>query len=170
MSESMVLVAVPPVSIEATLDFFAGFSARVGAGVRLNLGPLHPQNFQLIDISGENGHYVTSAIYTGTPDPARDADLEAIQFIASPWSLAEPAALAPHPDGELPATHRQLFALGVDSYLLHAQFTGNLPGMAQPIHGQTGTLMLDGGGRIQRTQPWARFAAGRAIPLGEPGQ
>lgn len=114
--------------------------------------------------------YATSAIYTGTPDPARDADLEAIQFIASPWSLAEPAALAPHPDGELPATHRQLFALGVDSYLLHAQFTGNLPGMAQPIHGQTGTLMLDGGGRIQRTQPWARFVAGRAIPLGEPGQ
>lgn len=111
--------------------------------------------------------YATSAIYAGVVDPARDADLEAIRFLAAPWALTDTTAQVPSPPGSLPATHRQLFALGVDSYLLHAQFSDNLPGMARPIHGQTGTLMLDGANRIQRIQPWAVFRAGRVVAIGE---
>lgn len=111
--------------------------------------------------------YATSAIYAGVADPARDADLEGIRFIAAPWALTDTTAQVPSPPGSLPASHRQLFALGVDGYLLHAQFSDNLPGMARPIHGQTGTLMLDGGNRIQRLQPWAVFRSGRAVASGE---
>ena len=111
--------------------------------------------------------YATSAIYAGAADPARDADLEGIRFLAAPWALTDTAAQVPSPPGSLPATHRQLFALGVDGYLLHAQFSDNLPGMARPIHGQTGTLMLDGRNRIQRLQPWAVFRGGRAVAIGE---
>ena len=111
--------------------------------------------------------YATSAIYAGVADPARDADLEGIRFLAAPWALTDTTVQVPSPPGSLPATHRQLFALGVDGYLLHAQFSDNLPGMARPIHGQTGTLMLDGANRIQRLQPWAVFRGGRAVAIGE---
>lgn len=115
--------------------------------------------------------YSTSAIYSGNPDPARDADLDGIRFVASPWTLADPAALTPHADPRLPAAHRQLFALGVDSYLLHAQLADQSPGMVQSVQGQTGELLLDGSNRVQRRQPWARFDAGRVVPLpGGPDQ
>lgn len=121
--------------------------------------------------AGDLPIYATSAIYSGTPDPARDRDLGDIRFNASPWTLTDPEQLSPRPDDRLPPAHRQLFALGVDSYLLHAQLADGLPGLTQPVYGQTGLLMLDGSGRVQRLQPWARFRNGRAAPLSpaEPG-
>jgi len=115
--------------------------------------------------AGDLPIYATSAIYSGTPDPARDRDLGNIRFNASPWTLAAPGQLVPRPDDQLPPAHQQLFALGVDSYLLHAQLADGMPGLAQPVHGQTGLLMLDGSGRVTRLQPWARFRNGRVAPL-----
>ncbi len=115
--------------------------------------------------AGDLPIYATSAIYSGTPDPVRDRDLGDIRFSASPWTLADPNQLSPWPEDRLPPAHRQLFALGVDSYLLHAQLADGMPGLARPIPGQTGLLMLDGNGRVQRLQPWARFRNGRAVPL-----
>lgn len=121
--------------------------------------------------AGDLPIYATSAIYSGTPDPARDRDLGDIRFNASPWTLTDPEQLSPRPDDRLPQAHRQLFALGVDSYLLHAQLADGRPGLAQPVYGQTGLLMLDGSGRIMRLQPRARFRNGRAALLApaEPG-
>jgi outer membrane PBP1 activator LpoA protein len=121
--------------------------------------------------AGDLPIYATSAIYSGTPDPARDRDLGDIRFNASPWTLTDPGQLSPRPDDRLPQAHRQLFALGVDSYLLHAQLADGMPGLAQPVYGQTGLLMMDGNGRVMRLQPWARFRNGRAAPLSpaEPG-
>lgn len=119
--------------------------------------------------AGDLPIYATSSIYSGTPDPARDADLDGIRFLASPWTLADPATLTPSADQRLPTAQRQLFALGVDSYLLHAQLAGALPDNAQAVRGQTGELLFDGGSWVQRRQPWARFVAGRVEPLpGEP--
>ncbi|MFZ5654609.1 MAG: penicillin-binding protein activator [Pseudomonadota bacterium] len=122
--------------------------------------------------AGDLPVYATSAIYSGTPDPARDRDLGDIRFSASPWALADPGQLAPSPDHRLPPAHRQLFALGVDSYLVHARLAGGPAGFSQPIPGQTGLLILDGAGRIQRQQPWAQFRDGLAALLasGEAGR
>lgn len=112
--------------------------------------------------------YATSHIYSGTPDPKYDQDLDGVIFCAMPWEIA-PEALSP----DLQAIRRdiekawprasrqapQLFAFGVDSYRLARKLNGNLPTTSQ---GATGTLIL------QSNKVWARELLWAQMVNGEP--
>ncbi len=104
--------------------------------------------------------YATSAIYAGIVDPTRDGDLGDIRFSTMTWALAD--ATAPAAETGLPAAYRPFFALGADAYLIHPFLAAAQPHADVRIAGHTGTLVLDGGQRIRRIQPWARFHNGRA--------
>lgn len=104
--------------------------------------------------------YATSAIYAGIVDPTRDGDLGDIRFSTMTWALAD--ATAPAAETGLPAAYRPFFALGADAYLIHPFLAAAQPNADVRIIGHTGTLVLDGGQRIRRIQPWARFHNGRA--------
>jgi outer membrane PBP1 activator LpoA protein len=110
--------------------------------------------------------YATSAIYAGAADPARDSDLGDIRFSAMAWSLADSGTLAPAPATNLAPAYRPFFALGNDVYLVHSWLSGARPDADIRVAGHTGTLVFDGGQRIRRIQPWARFRNGRVYPEG----
>jgi len=110
--------------------------------------------------------YCTSHVYTGTPLPARDKDLNGIIFGDMPWVLT--------PDGQatqLLATLQQfqgtdvvrfkrLYALGFDAY-------HTLPRLQQfsmmsyvQWQGQTGVLNLNNQHLVTRELSWAQFVNG----------
>ncbi len=116
--------------------------------------------------AGDLPVYATSAIYAGVADVARDEDLGDIHFSTMTWALADPTT--PAPEIGLPAAYRPFFALGADAYLVHPLLGAAPPNSDTRIVGHTGTLVLDGGQRIRRIQPWAQFRNGRVYPESEP--
>lgn len=111
--------------------------------------------------------YATSQIYSGTPNPKADRDLNGVRFNTMPWLFdsqsAEKTAIAKETNSA--AVYGRLHALGVDAYRLYAR----LPQMAKApdmrINGATGSLRLLSNGRIEREQLWARFIEGNALAL-----
>lgn len=67
------------------------------------------------------------------------------------------------PDQRLPTAYRQLFALGYDAFLLHANLGDLDKPDAIPLFGSTGLLSVSNG-IIKRQEKWAVFEKGRAIP------
>ena len=127
--------------------------------------------------------YATSHVYTGTPDPDHDEDLNGLLFCDMPWVLEAPlTGAAENPAAEAglntnlqtlkqqfnaywPGQRRytRLFALGVDAYhlifnleYLHANDFARFPGA-------TGNIHLDPHGRVIRRLLWARFKQGKAV-------
>lgn len=107
--------------------------------------------------------YSPSIIYEGTPDAARDRDLNEVRFTDIPWVLNEQNALRDAASGALPGTRGQLgrlFAMGVDAW----ELSKRLPLLRQiegaEIDGQTGTLTMSRNGAIHRDQLWAQFHNG----------
>ncbi|ONF42655.1 penicillin-binding protein activator [Marinobacter lutaoensis] len=108
--------------------------------------------------------YAPSIVYEGTPNPARDRDLNGVTFTDIPWVLAEQDALRRQAQAHLSGTHGQLgrlFAMGADAW----QLSKRLPLLRQvdgaAIDGQTGRLTMTPDGRVHREQLWARFENGR---------
>ena len=96
--------------------------------------------------------YSTSMIYSGTPDPFRDSDLNGVRFDDMPWMLGAHA-----PSGHTP----RLYALGQDAFMLTQSFNalgGGLPGA-------TGTLTLNANQQIIRTLNWAEFKNGKPVVI-----
>ena len=118
--------------------------------------------------AGDLPVYATSAIYAGVADVVRDRDLGDIHFSTMTWALADATAPAPAPETNLPAAYRPFFALGADAYLVHPFLGGVPPKSDTRIAGHTGILVLDGGQRIRRIQPWAQFRDGRVYLDGVP--
>ncbi len=106
------------------------------------------------DYLGNTPVLATSAIYTGTPDPRNDADLDGIIFCDAPWILH-----ANH-DGH----NSRLFAVGRDAWLMSTQLTRLrvLPNF--PLYGATGALTLLPDQRIYRRLPWMKMRNGRPTP------
>lgn len=108
--------------------------------------------------------YATSQIYSGTPNPQADRDLNGVRFNTMPWIFdsqsTEKQAIAA--ESNAAAVYGRLHALGVDAYRLYAR----LPQMAKTpdmkMNGATGSLQLLPDGRIEREQLWARFRKGEA--------
>lgn len=115
----------------------------------------------------------TSQVWTGSPNPAADADLEGVVFCDSPWSLSRTTAAgdggplaaarsaSPHMDREPP----RLLALGADAYLVAAQLR-----LGQSVEalagGSTGSLSMAVDGALHRQRlACARFSAGVPVPL-----
>lgn len=112
--------------------------------------------------------YATSAIYAGVADAVRDGDLSDIRFSTMTWALADATASASAPEINLPAAYRPFFALGADAYLVHPLLGAAPPNPDTRVAGHTGILVLDGGQRIRRIQPWAQFRNGLVYPESAP--
>ncbi len=114
--------------------------------------------------------YATSHIYSGTPNPAQDQDLNGIQFCAIPWEIA-PQTLSPDLQALLQqvktfwpknfAQNPQFFAMGVDSYRLAQQLLAD-PNQIQSMIGATGKLTLSQHQILLRELPWAQIINGEA--------
>lgn len=107
--------------------------------------------------------YSPSIVYEGTPDPARDRDLNDVIFTDIPWVLDEQNELRREASQVLAGTRGQLgrlFAMGADAW----QLSKRLPLLRQvdtaSISGQTGVLTMTRAGSIHREQLWAQFRNG----------
>ncbi len=112
-----------------------------------------------------------SIVYEGSPDPARDRDLDRVIFTDTPWVLASDNELRARADQHLSGTRGQLgrlFAMGADAW----QLSKRLPLLRQvdsaSIQGQTGVLTMTGEGSIHREQLWAQFQNGSPQLLAAP--
>ena len=107
--------------------------------------------------------YSPSIVYEGTPDPARDRDLNDVIFTDIPWVPDDQNELRREASQVLAGTRGQLgrlFAMGADAW----QLSKRLPLLRQvdtaSISGQTGVLTMTRAGSIHREQLWAQFRNG----------
>ncbi len=116
--------------------------------------------------------YATSHLYSGTPDPQLDQDLNGVIFCAIPWELA-PQTLSPDDSGFYKSAQKswplatqkqpQFFALGADSYRLARQISA---GKLMPeTDGATGKLILQANKVWFRQLTWAQIINGRPQPI-----
>lgn len=113
--------------------------------------------------------YATSHIYSGTPSPLLDRDLDGIIFAETPWLLSynnDPVKQAiainwPSTAGPL----GRLYALGVDAYQLYPRIQLLSTNQENNLAGATGLLTLDATGRVVRTLDWAYIDHGNIKPL-----
>lgn len=97
--------------------------------------------------------YSTSHIYSGTPNPTTDMDVEGAYYCDIPWFSPQYANKILPPDNAY--HHNRLFALGVDSYTLHNQLNPSLR-----IAGLTGLLRMERR-QIERSDfNWFKFEQG----------
>ena len=107
--------------------------------------------------------FASSHIYTGSPNPGLDQDLNGIQFTALPWTIPTLADRKLQPASPLPPAFHNLFSMGVDAYRLH-QWLGLLKALPDTsLPGQTGTLALGTDNRITRMLALAAFHNGQVI-------
>lgn len=111
--------------------------------------------------------YSTSQIYSGQPNPKADRDLNGVRFNTMPWlfdtTSSEKQAVAQHTKAA--AVYGRLHALGADAFRLYARLPQLEKVSDMRIYGATGALHMQGDGRIEREQVWARFRNGEAQPL-----
>jgi len=111
----------------------------------------------------------TSSIYSGTPNPTQDRDMNEIAFADITWYLSPPDSLQQEVRDAWPADmvrYGRLYAMGVDAYLLaqRLELLETLP--ETRLDGATGRLGHKNR-RIERELQWAQFIAGRPQPLPE---
>lgn len=107
----------------------------------------------------------TSHIYSGTPVPAQDSDMDGILFGDMPWTLgtetpnqalrADSRALP----GSDPALQR-LLALGIDSFHLIPLIKVLETYPFEHFQGETGALTLNADRQFTRQLEWAQFISG----------
>lgn len=115
--------------------------------------------------------FSTASIYSGTPNPSADRDLNNITFCDMPWILtpqkAEPALQSMLKElwPKSAALYPRLFALGVDAYKLlpHMDRLNNFPDIG--YKGVTGKLLMSQEKRIVRQLPCATFKKGLVVTL-----
>ncbi|WP_347987978.1 penicillin-binding protein activator [Methylomonas sp. AM2-LC] len=113
--------------------------------------------------------YAMPNIYSGQPDPIRDAELGKINFCDIPWFFADlykgaqsQAALQQHWQ-TLSDTQIRLLALGMDAYNL----VGHLPELSsKAFTGSTGHLSINSENRITRKLVCAQFKGGIPVASG----
>lgn len=113
----------------------------------------------------------TSHVFSGTVDPGADVDMEGIVFGDTAWTLGletpseSVRASARHHLDQYGGQLQRLLAMGVDAYNIvpMLKVLENFP--YERFTGETGTLSIDAGNRIERRLHWARFSGGRPVPL-----
>jgi len=115
----------------------------------------------------------TSQVWTGSPNPTADADLDGLVFCDSPWSLSRttvagdggPLAAAREVSPQLDRYPPRLLALGADAYAIAAQLRFGHSVDSLPT-GSTGLLEIDADGAFHRHDlGCARFRGGVPEPL-----
>lgn len=110
--------------------------------------------------------YSTSHVYTGTPDPNADRDIDGVVFGDMPWVLAPNAAgngLRREIDALWPDSVNafiRLYAFGADAYRLVAELGKLRRQQYAEFKGATGTLSLNDKNVIDRRLSWAQFRKG----------
>ena len=111
--------------------------------------------------------YATSQIYSSSQKASKNRDLNGIRFTTLPWTLdpnnSEKQLISQHI--KIPPNYERLYALGVDSFLLHDRLQQLARSSSTAIYGATGKLSLNKDQRIVRQQPWAQVVRGRAVAL-----
>lgn len=121
--------------------------------------------------AGQLPLYATSLVYEGVAVPARDADLNDIQFCDMPFLLGGDDKTGPREKIRAlwPTTyplHPRLYAFGYDAARLALRVTS---GGSRDYPGVTGQLHVGEDGRIRRDLLWARFENGRPRLLSDTG-
>lgn len=122
--------------------------------------------------------YATSHIYSGKPDPVRDADLEGIRFVDTDWSLNRSPEITQVKEQVrqlYPRTFDQysrLYAFGFDAARLQPYVAGNRLDTGRYYSAASGVLFMNDANRIGRRLSWAEFRNGkpRVIDYGQAGQ
>lgn len=122
--------------------------------------------------AGDISIYATSLVYSGTPQPASDNDLNGIVFCDAPWVFGGkgPTAALRQQLSLLWSNNFQqnarLYALGVDAYQVSMQLRNLATSPQQTIDGATGILSLNDQHRIVRQLVCAQFQNGIPVPIG----
>jgi hypothetical protein len=114
--------------------------------------------------------YATSMIYSGTPQPGVDQDLDGVKFSDMPWVINNTAALPQYlqdihnnlaaSSPQSFAKNSRLYALGVDAYTLITNFNALINAPHAGIAGATGALHLDNYNHIYRRLHWTKIQQG----------
>ena len=118
--------------------------------------------------------YSTSRIYSGTPAPRVDADLNGILFGDMPWLLSQRGriqTLRQQVQGAWPnkgTALDRLYGFGIDAYRLALEMRRLRDNPFQELSGVTGTLRVNQDGRVQRRLRWARFRKGVPKLISDP--
>jgi outer membrane PBP1 activator LpoA protein len=113
--------------------------------------------------------YAMANIYTGTPNPGRDNDLNGVVFCDSPWVVhahdrhATLNAMAVQLLTD-PAAQERLFAFGIDAYKVAKNIRPLSANTSFSLPGVTGKLSMDASGFIVREPECVRFSTG--VPRG----
>ncbi|MBP0048135.1 penicillin-binding protein activator [Marinobacterium sp. AK62] len=99
--------------------------------------------------------YASAHLFSGTPDPNRDRDLEGIRFCDMPWRLRQREGVT---------SSSVFFALGVDAGSVYRALGKMQAGVPGYFEGETGRLRLNESGRLTRTLLCARFRHGVPEP------
>lgn len=115
--------------------------------------------------AGDVPVYGTSLLYSGTPNPQYDADLNGIVFGEMPYMLKNKANLITKPWPEQLNNYNRLYAMGKDAFLLGKRLNQlKLFPMLGSLN-NSGTLFIDNKGQITRQLAWAKFKNGVVQPL-----
>lgn len=106
--------------------------------------------------------YAASSVYGGQLDPEKNADLNGIQLMVSPW-LFEKSELKADLDQTLSpdVAFQSLNAMGADAWRLHARLLLLSSSEHSRLRGYTGILRMDSHQRIYRQQLWAVMDQGK---------
>lgn len=115
--------------------------------------------------------YSSSYVYTGSPDPVRDLDLDGVIFSDIPWVLDKNAQHDPRYQA-LAAAYpekfkrlKRLYALGCDAYRVIPRLNALRQIQDMTFEGATGRLRMDSGRYLRRELIWARFKEGQPQPI-----
>jgi len=112
--------------------------------------------------------YSTSSIYSGSPNPALDIDLNNITFCDIPWVFANKytGVLSKEMLSELwqplPRKYLRLVALGIDSFNIITHIADL---NTTPYEGATGSLSINAENRVTRQLSCAKFVNGAPLLL-----
>lgn len=121
--------------------------------------------------AGDLPVFATQDIYSGTPRPQADADLNGIQFTDSPWLLTDLDELRNETLRLFPqnsALYSRLQAFGVDAFRLYPRLSQFEELDDLSIPGATGQLYMTADRSVHQRYTWARIRNGLAVITDSP--
>lgn len=122
-------------------------------------------NFQY---AGDVPVYATSNVFSASGDQNQYNDMNGVMFCETPWLLDANSPLRRQVTAQWPqagGSLGRLYAMGVDAYRL-APRLGQLKALPDSrIEGESGSLGMAPGQRIERQLPWAKFVGGQVTRL-----
>lgn len=116
--------------------------------------------------------YSTAAVFSGTPNPRLDHDIDGVRFPDIPWVAAGgvgASALQQLLDREFSGSLtnlRRLYAFGADAYSIMARFADMAGRSGARLAGESGEIFLARDGSFRRHLSWAEFRGGIPVALG----